>query len=52
MLHDLVLHLGQWREVLPVQELRKNTFFFPNSQVEILEAMIWWHRKHYQLRYL
>lgn len=27
MLHVLMLHLGQRKAVLPVQEIRKNTFF-------------------------
>lgn len=43
MLHVLMLHLGQRKAALPVQEIKKNTFFFlkKKSKFGVLETTIW-----------
>lgn len=41
MLHVLMLHLGQRKAALPVQEMRTNISFFKKSQFGVLETTIW-----------
>lgn len=43
MLHVLMLHLGQRKAALPVQEIKKNTFFLKKkkSKFGVLETTIW-----------